>query len=438
MKFKNAVLLLSSLVFYFYGEQLYVFLMIFETAISYVFGILIHKSRGRGMSRFFLVTSVFFGVGALVIFKYSDFFIESVNGAAGTSLGALGLALPLGISFYTFQTISYDVDVYRGDVLPERNFLSFATYVTMFPQLVAGPIVRYTNVENTLQKRAHSVEKFADGAFRFTVGLAKKVILADRLYELCEAFTWSENKSVAFCWIYAAAFSLYVYFDFSGYSDMAIGLGKIFGFDFPENFDHPFISKSAGEFWRRWHISLGAWFRDYVYVPMGGNRVSRRRWVFNIAVVWLLTGLWHGAAWNFVLWGLCFGVFIVLERLVFPRVMKKLPAAVLHLYLIVVVCVGFVIFGAESLSAAAKTVGSMFGAGGLPLWSGETTYYLSSYAVVLAAAVICSAPMPMAVKKLVTARGFAFFKPAFAAAVVVISTSYFADSSFSPFLYFRF
>jgi len=442
-KAKNLVLLLFSLVFYFWGEQLYTLIMVFDIVIAYVFGLLIDKFRRSPHAKVFLAASVALCLLLLGFFKYSDFFVDSVNGLFDASLSSLGLALPIGISFFTFQAISYDIDVYRGTAAVQKSIISLATYISFFPQLIAGPIVRYTDVERELNTRTHTLENFSNGAFRFAVGLMKKVVIADNLYAFTQLFSASQNKSVAFYWAYAAAFSLYVYFDFSGYSDMAIGLGRIFGFRFGENFDYPFISQSISEFWRRWHISLGSWFRDYVYIPLGGNRVSKARWMFNIMTVWFLTGLWHGASWNFVIWGLYFGVFIALERTALKKIITKAPRALRHIYLVAAVAVSFVIFNADGIGGAIIDLKNMFGFGGLPLWSGETAYYLSSFAVVFAIAAVGSTPLvKRAAVKICTAKATkdigAVIKPIVMAAFIIVVTAYFADGSFSPFLYFRF
>ena len=307
---KNAVLLISSLVFYAWGEPIYIFLMAATIGIAYIMGLLIERFRGRLWSKVFLILSIISSLAGLIYFKYADFFIGNFNRITGLSAPLLKLALPIGISFYTFQVLSYTVDVYRGDAKAQKNPINLATYVALFPQLIAGPIVRYADIENQLTARTHSFEKIAYGIKRFIIGLAKKIILANALGELTEAFICSNDKSVLFFWLFALCYMLQIYFDFSGYSDMAIGLGSLFGFKFAENFHYPFISSSITEFWRRWHISLGTWFRDYVYIPLGGNRVKKLRWLFNIFVVWFLTGFWHGAEWNFVVWGLYFGVLL--------------------------------------------------------------------------------------------------------------------------------
>ena len=322
-KVKNGFLLIASLIFYGIGEPKYLILIVTAILSGYVFGILIGKYKERPVGRLFLFLSVAVPLGMLLWFKYADFAISGINGVFGLSIPLLRIALPIGISFYTFQILSYNVDVYRGDVEPERNIINFAAFVSLFPQLIAGPIVRYSEVAPDLRKRSIDGAQVYKGLVRFLTGLGKKVLVANPLFQLCEIFRAAAEPSVLFYWIYAVAFALYVYFDFSGYSDMAIGLGKMMGFKFPENFNYPFISKSATEFWRRWHMTLGRWFRDYVYIPMGGNRRSRPRWLFNILTVWVLTGLWHGAAWNFAVWGLFFAVVLAVEKLWILKPLEK-------------------------------------------------------------------------------------------------------------------
>ena len=316
---KNFVLFLASFFFYFYGEPIYTLLMIATTVSSYIHGLIIDKYKGKIGSKIALWSSVVTSIGVLGFFKYSDFFISNINAIFNGNIDLLGLALPIGISFYTFQTLSYTIDVYRGDAKVQKNFVRLATYVALFPQLIAGPIVRYTTVEEDLTERTHTFEKFGTGVTRLAIGLGKKVLIADTMGAFIREFWASNEKSVAFYWLYAFAVSLQLYFDFSGYSDMAIGMGRMLGFRFLENFNYPFISKSVGEFWRRWHMSLGTWFRDYVYIPLGGNRVSKWRWLFNTLVVWFLTGFWHGADWTFIIWGLFFAVFLVLEKFVLNK-----------------------------------------------------------------------------------------------------------------------
>ena len=440
---KNFVLLIASLFFYFYGEPIYVFLMVGTILVNYIMGLLIDKLRNTVWSKGFLWVSVIVSLGSLGFFKYSDFFISNINSLFNAEIDLLGLALPIGISFYTFQILSYTIDVYRGEAKVQKSFLRLATYVSLFPQLIAGPIVRYTTVEEDLTERKHTFEGFSTGVTRFIIGLSKKVLIADTLGTLSRTLRASDEQSVVMYWVLAVALSLQLYFDFSGYSDMAIGLGRIFGFRFLENFNYPFISKSIAEFWRRWHMSLGSWFRDYVYIPLGGNRVSKWRWLFNTLVVWFLTGFWHGADWTFIFWGLFFALFLVLEKFFLNKFFEKIPRVFSHIYVVVLILISFVLFSADGISGAISDIGAMFGAGGLPFWSGETGYYLLSYIFVLAAAIVGATPL---VKNVVlkiksTKTGeliINVLEPIFVVVMIIIVTAYFVDGSFSPFLYFRF
>ncbi len=436
-KLKNGVLLLSSLIFYGWGEPKYLFLMIFTIALFYGCGLAIDRANGIPWKKFWLTVSIVCSVTLLGIFKYADFFIESFNGATGLSLSLLKLALPVGISFYTFQCLSYTIDVYWGNVPAQRNPVSFGAYVTMFPQLIAGPIVRYIDVDRELKERQHSWDNVALGLRRFLVGLAKKVIIADNFALLIKLFRESGEQSVLFYWMYAVAFMLNIYFDFSGYSDMAIGLGRVFGFHFIENFDYPYLSKSVTEFWRRWHMSLGSWFRDYIYIPLGGNRVNKCRWVFNILVVWMLTGLWHGAAWNFVLWGLMFALLLLLEKWV--PALQKLPVIFRSGYVLLAVLISFVLFNAESLQQAGSDLAGMFGFGGIPLVTEQTLYYLASFGALFVMGFIGATPL---VKNLANRlsghRVGAILEPLVLIVLLLLCTAYLVDGSFSPFLYFRF
>ncbi len=441
-KLKNAVLLLSSLVFYGWGEPKYVVLMVASIIIGYFSGVLIEAKNNPQIKKLVLAFSVLVNLGFLAYFKYANFFVENFNAITGMSVTILKIALPVGISFYTFQILSYTVDVYRGSTKAQKNIINLATYIAMFPQLIAGPIVRYTDIERDIKERKHSFEKFLQGTTRFIIGLSKKVLIANVLGELCDIFKSSNEKSVLYFWVYAVAFSLHVYFDFSGYSDMAIGLGKIFGFKFCENFDYPFISKSVTEFWRRWHMSLGTWFRDYVYIPLGGNRVSKPRWFFNIFVVWMLTGFWHGAAWNFVIWGLYFAIFLCIEKLFLLKALDKIKGFS-RIYVLVVIGISFVIFNASDMSEAFVYIKHMFGAGDIPLVSGEMLYYIKSYAVPLLIGLIGATPI---VKNIVVklSRKKVFdviikvLQPVILVALLIVSTSFLVDGSFNPFLYFRF
>ncbi len=438
---KNAVLLVSSLVFYAWGEPKYVVLMVASIVLFYVCGLAIERAKRRALKKLWLGVSVVLSLALLGVFKYADFFIGSFSAATGLSVPLLKLALPIGISFYTFQCLSYTVDVYRGDAAAQKNPISFGAYVALFPQLIAGPIVRYVDVSEALDRRTHSWQDAASGIRRFIIGLAKKILLANTLGELTSIFRASGEKSVLFYWLYAASFTLHIYFDFSGYSDMAIGLGRVFGFRFPENFDYPYLSRSVTEFWRRWHRTLGSWFRDYVYIPLGGNRVSRGRWVVNILAVWMLTGLWHGAAWNFVLWGLMYALLLLLERWV--PALQKLPSVLRWGYTMLVVMLGFVLFNAESLQQAGGDLAAMFGLGALPAVTQETLYYLKSYAVVLALATAGATPLVRNMAQRLSRHKLwgtvmAAAEPLVLLGLLAVCTAYLVDGSFNPFLYFRF
>ena len=440
-KLKNSVLLLSSLVFYGWGEPKYLLLMVASIITFYLLGLCVNKAEKQGWKKFFVVMAVAFGALSLGVFKYADFFIDSFNKMFGSSVSMLKLALPIGISFYTFQCLSYVIDVYRKDVPVQKNIISFGAYVSLFPQLIAGPIVRYSDVATQLDNRTHSIDKFIEGFKRFVVGLAKKIIIANQIGALINIFRDTDEKSIIFYWIYAIGFSLHIYFDFSGYSDMAIGLGKIFGFDFIENFNYPYISKSISEFWRRWHMSLGTWFRDYVYIPLGGNRVSSARWIFNVFVVWMLTGLWHGAAWNFVLWGVLYGVFLVIEKKL-PAI-NKIPTFIKRSYTLVVVMFGFVLFNATDLNQALSDIIGMFDINNLPIINSTTIYYLKSYSVVLTAAILGSTPIVKNVYNKISSSAngkkvFCILEPVGVLILLAVCTAYLVDGSFNPFLYFRF
>lgn len=438
---KNAVLLLFSLVFYAWGEPKYVFLMIISIFSGYGFGLLLEKYRGRPASKFFCVVSIAVSLSFLLYFKYADFFIGNFNAATGLSVPFLRIALPIGISFYTFQIISYTIDVYRGEAA-QNNIIPLATYIAMFPQLIAGPIVRYSDIAQQLETREHSFTLAAEGIRRFIIGLGKKILLANQLGEICDLFRMSEEKSVLFYWLYALAFMLHIYFDFSGYSDMAIGLGKIFGFKFLENFNFPYISSSITEFWRRWHISLGTWFRDYVYIPLGGNRVGIGRHIFNILVVWILTGFWHGAEWNFIVWGLYFAILLIIEKLWLLKELKKCRV-LSHVYVLFFVMISFVIFNAENMEQAFSDIKGLFGAGGIPVVSDEAIYCLRSFSVILVLGVAGATPLVKNIvlyssKKPVFQRILNIAEPIALMVLLLVMTAYLVDGSFNPFLYFRF
>ena len=433
-RLRNAVLLLSSLIFYGWGEPKYVVLMIATIAAFYLCGLAIDRAKSQRAKKVWLTFAVVVGIVLLTVFKYADFFLQSFAAVTGLSLPLLKLALPIGISFYTFQCLSYAVDVYRGNAAAQKDPIAFGAYVALFPQLIAGPIVRYVDIARELENRTLTLDDAMAGVRRFLVGLGKKVLLANQLGLLTEVFRDSSEKSILFHWMYAVAFMLHIYFDFSGYSDMAIGLGRVFGFHFIENFNYPYLSKSITEFWRRWHMSLGSWFRDYVYIPMGGNRVSRGRWVFNILVVWMLTGLWHGASWNFVLWGLLFALMLLLEKWI--PALQKLPELLRRGYVLLIVMLSFVLFNAADLHQAAGDVAGLFG--GYPLLNRESVYYLRSYAVVFIVSIVGATPLVKTVASRIPKKAAAVLEPMALIALLLTCTAYLVDGSFNPFLYFRF
>lgn len=439
---KNSVLLISGLVFYAWGEPRYCVIMIISILVGYVFGLLIEKFRGKKLSKVFMILSVCTDLGLLLYFKYVDFFIDNFNNVTGLSVPLLKIALPIGISFYTFQILSYTVDVYRGDVPAQKNPITLGAYITMFPQLIAGPIVRYSNVEKELRERKHTLQKTYEGIIRFSVGLGKKILIANALGELCDNFKNTDEKTVLFYWLYAIAFSLHIYFDFSGYSDMAIGLGRLFGFTFMENFNYPYISKSVTEFWRRWHMSLGQWFRDYVYIPLGGNRVSLLKHLRNIFVVWFLTGFWHGADWNFIVWGLYFAVLLTIEKLWLGKYLKK-SKVLSRIYVLFLIVISFVIFNAAGMGEAIQYIGGMFGIGTAGFAGAEWLYNLKSYALMFVIASIGATPAPkLLIAKIKETKAgdiaLSVLSPVFAVVIIILCTAYLVDGSFNPFLYFRF
>ncbi len=445
---KNTWLLLASLFFYAWGEPKYAILMIAAITLGYIFGLLIEKFRGKKLSKVFVIAAVASELALLGYFKYANFFVENFGALTGLSVPVLKIILPIGISFYLFQILSYDVDVYRGDVPAQKNYIYLAAYVALFPQLIAGPIVRYRDIAEQLVHRTHTIEKTAIGLRRFVFGLGKKILIADQMSKFC--FTFYEDcdeKTILFYWLYAIANMLCIYFDFSGYSDMAIGLGKIFGFDFLENFNYPYISKSITEFWRRWHMSLGSWFRDYVYIPLGGNRVSKARNIFNIFVVWMLTGFWHGAAWNYIIWGLMFAILLVAEKLWTYKALNK-SKVIGHVYVLLVILISFIFFDAtgifvDDMKESVLAIGGLFGLGGIPFASAETFHYLASYALLFVFAIIGATPLVknLIVKIKTTSTGekvINVLEPIVLLAIFVIITASLVDGAFSPFLYFQF
>ncbi len=445
---KNTWLFFASMFFYAWGEPKHAILMLAAITLGYVYGLLIDKFRGKKLSKFFLILAVLTYLGMFGYFKYTDFFISNINALTGFSIPFLKIALPIGISFFLFQILSYDIDVYRGDVAVQKNYIYLGCYVALFPQLIAGPIVRYSDIAAQLKHRTHSWENLSVGMRRFVIGLCKKVIIADQLNKLCNIFYLEvDDKSVLFFWVYAIANMLCIYFDFSGYSCMAIGLGKMLGFDFLENFNYPYIASSITDFWRRWHMSLGSWFRDYIYIPLGGNRCSKWRNLFNIFVVWMLTGFWHGAAWNFIIWGLFFAVLLIIEKLWLLKHLKK-TKVIGHIYVLFLVMLSFIFFDATNvftndMTESISAIGALFGAGGLPFANAEVIHYLSSYAVLIVIAVIGATPL---MKSLFTrlasgersSKVINVVEPVLLLLGLVIVTACLVDGSFSPFLYFNF
>ena len=435
---RNGVLLLFSLLFYAWGEPRYLVVMLAATVLGYGFGLAMERfpKAKKGL----LIASVASSLSFLLCFKYADFFLENLGALTGRPIALLKLSLPVGISFYTFQILSYTIDVYRGQAAAQKNLIDLACYVTFFPQLIAGPIVRYTDIARQLRCRDYSLAQFREGTRRFLIGLGKKVLLANLLGEICAAWRQTTDASVLFAWLYAVSFTLHIYFDFSGYSDMAIGLGRLFGFRFPENFQYPYISRSITEFWRRWHISLGTWFRDYVYIPLGGNRKGKPRQFLNIFIVWMLTGFWHGAAWNFLFWGLWFAVLLIIEKTFLLRHLEK-SRVLGRFYVLLAVIFSFVLFDASGLSAALVCITQLLGLGGLPLSSPQAAYLLGSNALLLTAAMVGATPAPKIAAQAIARRwprASALLEPVMLLLLLLLCTAFLVDGSYNPFLYFRF
>lgn len=446
-KMKNLVLFLGSLVFYAWGEPGYIFLMLFSTISDYVWGRLIEEYRGKDRSRIFLLCSIGINLFILGFFKYADFLLQTVNTVFGTSIPLLKLPLPIGISFYTFQTMSYVIDVYRGDTKAQRNILQFGVYVTMFPQLIAGPILKYHQVERYLQDRRTDLDAISYGVKRFVTGLAKKVLLANNLGLLWKQVTelGNEQMSILMAWLGIAAFALQIYFDFSGYSDMAIGLGAVLGFHFPENFNYPYVATSVKDFWHRWHISLSTWFKEYVYIPLGGNRKGLPRQLFNILVVWMLTGIWHGAGWNFLFWGLWFALFLILEKLFLGEVLESVPKVFGRVYTLAVVLISWVFFALESPGEILAYLQAMFGMNGVGPVNSLAMFLSNEYLVLLVIALVACLPLGSrlvhALKSSKTGPAMALYRlgeKVIPAVLLLLSVAYIVDASYNPFLYFRF
>lgn len=434
-KYKNLILLIFSLIFYFLGEPKYILILILSCFINYYLSKEIAK---RKHSNIYLSIALIYNIGSLLIFKYTDFFINNINNLFSTNIQYIHLVMPIGISFYTFQAIGYIVDVYNEKHKPAKNLLNFMTYLCLFPQLVAGPIVRYSDINKSLEQREHNYTNFSEGIKRFVIGLSKKVLLANVLGELTKSLL---TETVVSAWLKPIGYTLQIYFDFSGYSDMAIGLGLMFGFKFLENFNYPLISSSITEFWHRWHISLSSWFRDYVYIPLGGNRVSKLKWLRNIFIVWFLTGFWHGASWNFIIWGLYFGIILVIEKLYIGKYIEK-TKILKYIYTVIIVVISFLIFNSNNLTEIYTSLKNMFCISNIEFINQETIYYLKSYSILLIISIISSTPLLKRIasklRKTKLKVLIDILEPIVYLLLLILSTAFLIDESFNPFLYFRF
>ena len=442
-KLRNPVVLIASLFFYYWGEQTYVAIMFLSTAIDYTHGLLVERCKAKGNdkgARMAVASSVIFNLALLLFFKYWDFLAASFQAMGLNFMPVLGIHLPIGISFYTFQTMSYTIDVYRGDTRAQRSIINFGTFVTLFPQLIAGPIIKYKDLGDQIVQRDTSVEKFASGVQMFMIGMAKKVLIANNVGMLWDTYKAMApgDLTVAGAWLGVIAFTFQIYFDFSGYSDMAVGLGRMLGFEFLPNFNYPYISKSITEFWRRWHISLSTWFREYLYIPLGGNRCSKPRWMFNLLVVWAATGIWHGASWNYLLWGLYFFVLLMLEKFFLLKALNKAPAVICHVYTLFLVVVSWAIFALEDFSQLGAYLKVMFGMGGVPLTNSDFGYYLTSYLPILCLAAVASTPLGATLYRKAPKKAAQAVGALLILAGLTVCTAYLVDGTYNPFLYFRF
>ncbi len=440
---RNVVLLASSLFFYWWGERAYVAIMFLSTAIDYTHGLLVERCKARGNdkgAKMAVASSIVFNLALLCFFKYWDFIAGSLQSVGLTFMPVLGVHLPIGISFYTFQTMSYTIDVYRGDARAQRNILNFGTFVTLFPQLIAGPIIKYKDLGDQIDRRDYSADKFSSGVQIFMVGLGKKLLIANNVGMLWDSYKAMApaELTVAGAWLGVLAFTFQIYFDFSGYSDMAVGLGRMLGFEFLPNFNYPYISKSITEFWRRWHISLSTWFREYLYIPLGGNRRGKGRQVFNLLVVWAATGIWHGANWTFLFWGLYFFVLLMVEKFLLLKPLEKAPAIVGHVYTLFLVMVSWAIFAIEDLGHLASYLRVMFGLGSVPLADGTFGYYLTSFLPVLCVATVASTPLGRAIYRSMGTRAQQAVCTVLVAAGLLVCTAYLVAGTYNPFLYFNF
>ena len=442
LKWRNLWLLVVNLIFYGWGEPKYIVLMLFTIVLDYFMGLVVARCKEQDNdkgARIAVAVALVLNLAILFFFKYWDLVAKTLQ-YFGIGMPVLNLTLPIGISFYTFQTMTYPVDVYRGDAQVQKNIVNFGTFVTLFPQLIAGPIIKYKELADQMTYRTHSPEQFASGVQVFTVGLAKKVLLANNIGKLWDVYLAlpADQLTTAGAWLGVAAFSLQLYFDFSGYSDMAVGLGRMLGFEFLRNFNYPYISKSVTEFWRRWHISLGSWFREYLYIPMGGNRVSKPRMFFNLFVVWAATGIWHGASWNFLVWGLYFAVLIILEKAFLGRVLEKLPAAIQHIYTLFLVLVSWAIFAVEDFGHLGSYLAAMFGSAQGGLYSDSVGYYFTSFLPMLIIGCVASTPLAAKLWAKLPVKAVKIVLPVVLLAGLLFSTAYLVDATYNPFLYFRF
>lgn len=438
-KYRNGILLLSSLIFYFYGEPKYILLMIFEVLLAYFSMLIVSKSNNKLL----YILTIIIHILLLCIFKYLNFVTSNINSIFNINLPLSNIILPIGISFYTFQIISYEIDVYKKRVNVQKNLLKLATYIFMFPQLIAGPIVRYSDIEHELDKRKHSFDNFSYGVERFMIGLFKKVLIANTLGELSNILITSTDISILLYWIFAISYMLQIYFDFSGYSDIAIGLGRMFGFHFLENFNYPYMATSITDFWRRWHISLSSWFRDYIYIPLGGNRKGVKKQIRNILIVWLLTGLWHGANYTFIVWGLLFGIMLIIEKFILSKYLKNTPYIIKRIYTLFIVLISFVIFRADNINEAFNIIKGLFGFNTKVFSNSFTIYYLKSYFIILLLGIILSTPLLSNIitrlrKNNVLNKIINLFEPLLIILILALVTACLIDNSYNPFLYFRF
>ena len=434
-KLKNITLLIFSLLFYFLGEPKYIIILLLSCIMNYVFGNLINKKKNK---KLFLILALIYNIGGLLYFKYTDFFIMNTNSIFNTNLSLMYIVMPIGISFFTFQALGYIIDIYNDKHKPARSLIDFMTYICLFPQLIAGPIVRYSDIEIELKEISTTYSKFSEGIKRFVIGLSKKVLLANVLGELAKELI---EETVISSWLRPLAYTLQIYFDFSGYSDMAIGLGLMFGFIFKENFNYPLIASSITDFWRRWHISLSSWFKDYVYIPLGGNRVNKLKWIRNIFIVWFLTGFWHGASWNFIIWGLYFGMILCLEKILLKKYLDK-TKILKYIYTSIIIIISFLIFNSNTTNEIFNSLKNMFFLNNLDIINNETIYYLRSYLVLLIISIISATPL---IKNIISKlnqtkvkRIIEILEPIIYIILLILSTAFLIDESFNPFLYFRF